>query len=308
MSISNCGSDERGKYSGGTAGDQTGREWYIRSWWNDGWNVVMRHPNANTRNLIADMAKKAAENDLIGYDQSQRTTFWQHLKASNYDPAQITIACEADCSSGVAAIVKGAGYRLGDTKMQNVSVDIYTGNERAALQNAGFTALYDSKYLTSDAYLLAGDILINEARHTTINLTNGSMAGNSGSSTTTSSSSGGKLDVDGYWGAATTRRLQQFFGCSIVDGIVSSQWSGDAWRHVGCPSFEHDNTGGGSTLMRCIQQKLGVSADGLCGQDTINALIKHFQSASGATVIDGKLDEGSITIKAMQRALNAGTF
>lgn len=308
MSISNCGSDERGKYSGGTAGDQTGREWYVRSWWNDGWNVVMRHPNANTRNLIADMAKKAAENDLIGYDQSQRTTFWQHLKASNYDPAQITIACEADCSSGVAAIVKGAGYRLGDTKMQNVSVDIYTGNERAALQNAGFTALYDSKYLTSDAYLLAGDILINEARHTTINLTNGSMAGNAGSSTTTSSSSGGKLDVDGYWGAATTRRLQQFFGCSIVDGIVSSQWSGDAWRHVGCPSFEHDNTGSGSTLMRCIQQKLGVSADGLCGQDTINALIKHFQSASGATVIDGKLDEGSITIKAMQRALNAGTF
>lgn len=308
MSISNCGSDERGRYSGGTAGDQTGREWYVRSWWNDGWNVVMRHPNANTRNLIADMARKAAENNLIGYDQSQRTTFWQHLKASNYDPAQITIACEADCSSGVAAIVKGAGYRLGDTRMRNVSVDIYTGNERAALQNAGFTALYDSKYLTSDKYLLAGDILINEARHTVINLTNGSMAGSFNSSTPTQSSSGGKLDVDGYWGAATTSRLQRFFGCPIVDGIVSSQWSGDSWRHVGCPSFEHNNTGDGSTIIRRMQQKLGVSADGLCGQDTINALIKRFQPASGATVLDGKFDEGSITIKAMQRALNAGTF
>ena len=41
MSISNCGHDERNRYSGGQAGDQSKTEWYIRPWWNDSWNVVL---------------------------------------------------------------------------------------------------------------------------------------------------------------------------------------------------------------------------------------------------------------------------
>lgn len=123
--------------------------------------------------MIASMAKAAAVNNKIGYDQSERYTFWEHLKASNYDPAQITIACEADCSSGVAAIVKGAGYRLGNEKMKNVSIYLYTGNMRAGLKAAGFEVLTDSKYLTSDAYLLEGDITLNDNAHVAINLTDG---------------------------------------------------------------------------------------------------------------------------------------
>ena len=106
--------------------------------------------------MIAQMAKAAANNNMVGYDQSQRYTFWEHLKASNYDPAKITVKCEADCSSGVAAIVKGAGYRLGIKKLKDVSICCYTGNLRAALKAAGFEVLTDSKYLTSDAYLLEG--------------------------------------------------------------------------------------------------------------------------------------------------------
>ncbi|MFR5585521.1 MAG: hypothetical protein ACLTLQ_18430 [[Clostridium] scindens] len=64
------------------------------------------------RKLIAQMAKAAAVNNMVGYCQSHRGTFWTNLADSNFDPAQITVPCEADCSSGVAAIVKGAGYRL----------------------------------------------------------------------------------------------------------------------------------------------------------------------------------------------------
>lgn len=40
--ISNSGSDEHGNYKGGQAGDQTGREWYIRDWYNRPWNCVLR--------------------------------------------------------------------------------------------------------------------------------------------------------------------------------------------------------------------------------------------------------------------------
>lgn len=189
--ISNCGHDERGKYSGGAAGDQTGTEWAVIKWYNRPWKCVLRHPDKKVRSMIAQMAKAAANNNMVGYDQSQRYTFWEHLKASNYDPAKITVKCEADCSSGTAAIVKGAGYRLEIQKLKDVSIYCYTGNLRAALKTAGFEVLTESKYLTSDAYLLEGDILLNDSCHTATNLTTGAKA----TETTTTASNGVKVDV-----------------------------------------------------------------------------------------------------------------
>lgn len=195
MSISNCGHDENNKYNGGKAGDQTGTEWQVINWYNRPWKCVLRHPDATVRKMIASMAKAAAVNNKIGYDQSQRGTFWEHLKASNFDPAQITVVCEADCSSGVAAIVKGAGYRLGNEKLKKVSTECYTGNLRAALKAAGFEVLTDSKYLTTDAYLLAGDILLNDGAHTATNLTDGAKSSGAGASNTTPVNSNVKADV-----------------------------------------------------------------------------------------------------------------
>lgn len=198
--ISNCGHDERGKYSGGAAGDQTGTEWAVIKWYNRPWKCVLQHPDKKVRSMIAQMAKAAANNNLVGYDQSQRYTFWEHLKASNYDPAKITVKCEADCSSGVAAIVKGAGYRLGIQKLKDVSIYCYTGNLRAALKAAGFEVLTDSKYLTSDAYLFEGDVLLNDSCHTATNLTTGSKASggtaSSGASGTSTGTAAQKVKVD----------------------------------------------------------------------------------------------------------------
>ena len=202
--ISNCGHDENRRYSGGKAGDQTGTEWQIINWYNRPWKCVLRHPDEKVRKMIASMAKAAAVNNKIGYDQSERYTFWEHLKASNYDPAQITIACEADCSSGVAAIVKAAGYRLGNEKMKNVSIYLYTGNMRAGLKAAGFEVLTDSKYLTSDAYLLEGDILLNDNAHVATNLTTGSKA--SGTSAPSKSiNEVAKEVINGKWGNGSDR-------------------------------------------------------------------------------------------------------
>lgn len=202
--ISNCGHDENGRYSGGKAGDQTGTEWRVINWYNRPWKCVLRHPNADVRAMIASMAKAAANNNLIGYDQSQRATFWTNLADSNYDPAQITVACEADCSSGVAAIVKGAGYRLGIDALKKVSTACYTGNLRAALKAAGFEVLTESKYLTSDAYLFAGDILLNDNAHVATNLTTGSKA--SGTSAPSKSiNEVAKEVINGKWGNGSDR-------------------------------------------------------------------------------------------------------
>ena len=102
---------------------------------------------------------------------------------------------EADCSSGVAAIVKGAGYRLGIDALKKVSTACYTGNLRAALKAAGFEVLTENKYLTSDAYLLAGDILLNDGAHTATNLTDGAKSSGAGASNTTPVKSNTKVDV-----------------------------------------------------------------------------------------------------------------
>lgn len=173
--ISNSGGDENGKISGGAAGDQTGNEWSLRAWYNRPWNCILRHPDASVRAKIAELGEKAAKNNKIGYDQSQRDTYWTQLQKAGYDPSKITTACEADCSAGVIANVRAAGYLLGVAALKNVSAS-YTGNMRAGFKAAGFTVLTDSKYLTSPDYLLPGDILLNDTHHTATNITKGSKA------------------------------------------------------------------------------------------------------------------------------------
>lgn len=245
--ISNCGHDENNRYSGGKAGDQTGKEWQLINWYNRPWKCVLRHPDAATRKLIAQMAKAAAVNNMVGYCQSHRGTFWTNLADSNFDPAQITVPCEADCSSGVAAIVKGAGYRLKNEKLKNVSTACYTGNLRAALKAAGFEVLTDSKYLTSDAYLLAGDILLNDGAHTATNLTDGAKSSGAGASNTTPLKSNAKVDVAHGFNKSlagtykvTASALNLRAGAGTGKSILAVMENGESFR---CYGYYNDCNG-----------------------------------------------------------------
>ena len=176
--ISNSGSDEFGSYSGGQAGDQTGREWEIRTWYSRPWNCVLRYPNKEARQLIAELSIQAANNNYIGYDQGQRYTYWECLKNSGYRPSKIKTACEADCSKGVIDNVKAVGYLLNISALKNIT-STYTGNMRQGFKNAGFEVLTNQKYLTGYDYLLPGDILLNDEHHTATNLGIGKYATNS---------------------------------------------------------------------------------------------------------------------------------
>lgn len=170
--ISNSGQDENGKYTGGKAGDQTGKEWQLKKWYNRPWTVVLRYPNQAVALKIAQLGIDAALNDKIGYDQSQRTTYWTQLKAAGYDPSKITVACEEDCTAGVSANVRAAGYIFGIKALQSVPI-CSSRNMRSEFVKAGFTALTASKYLTSGNYLLPGDILLYESHHAATNITLG---------------------------------------------------------------------------------------------------------------------------------------
>lgn len=122
----------------------------------------------------------------------------------------------------------------------------------------------------------------------------------------------GALEVDGIWGPATTLKLQQVLGAPYKDGVISRQNPQYKSRLAACTGgWEFAGTAGinpGSQVIALMQKKCGVTADGFMGPNTINALIKHFQGASGATLLDGRLDYPSITIKAMQKALNSNRF
>lgn len=174
--ISNCGHDERGKYIGGKPGDQTGTEWHLINWYNRPWTCVLRYPEKAVRALISKLAIEAAKNNKVGYSQGNpRYTFWQRLQQANYSPNNIKVACSADCSSGVCAIVKAVGYIKGIQKLKEIPITT-TYEMRSYFEKAGFKVLTAEKYLTSDNYLLPGDILLNDNHHTAINVTTGKNA------------------------------------------------------------------------------------------------------------------------------------
>lgn len=175
--ISNSGSDENKKSHSGKAGDQTGHEWELRSWYSRPWTHVFRYekdPRVGT--TLCNLGCAAALNNNIGYDQYQRTTYWAQLQKVNYDPSKITTPCEEDCSAGVAANVKAAGYILGIKSLQDVSSSMTSRNTVANLTKAGFTVLTDQKYLTSGKYLMPGDIILYANHHVAMNITKGSKA------------------------------------------------------------------------------------------------------------------------------------
>ena len=78
--------DERGKASGGKAGDQTGKEVSTQAWYRHakGW-VVLRPKDGAKAKKIAEAMQAACDNDNIGYDQYQNQTLWNQVKDKGYD-------------------------------------------------------------------------------------------------------------------------------------------------------------------------------------------------------------------------------
>lgn len=170
--ISNSGGDEKGGIKGGKAGDQTGKEWQLKKWYNRPWNHVLRYPDINVGTLIAQLSIDAALNNHVGYDQGQRTTYWAQLKKVGYLPAKITTNCEEDCSAGVSSNVRAAGYLLGIKALQTVPI-CSSRNMLAQFKKAGFKDLTASKYTKGYNDLLPGDVLLYVGHHAAANVTKG---------------------------------------------------------------------------------------------------------------------------------------
>lgn len=145
--------DERGKASGGAAGDQTGKEiaeqkFYVHK---KGW-VVLRLINEALRPKLAEAMIRACNNNNIGYDQNERGGV---IKNGTKSP----VKTEADCSSLVRECVR----EVTGTDPGNFT----TINMKSALLKTNlFKVVIGTDY---DEFLEVGDVLVTRTKgHTAI--------------------------------------------------------------------------------------------------------------------------------------------
>lgn len=163
--------DERGSISGGKAGDQA-NELNIRSWYANGWTLVLRFRDREKAHKAVMTCRKIIASRRAGYDQSQRNTLRYGMMAAKWNVDKLIGNYECDCASLMAVCAEAAGV--------NMEPAYTAGNAPATFQMraqfgklGAFEVLTDEKYLTSDKYLLEGDIIVNESRHTCMALGDG---------------------------------------------------------------------------------------------------------------------------------------
>lgn len=177
VKIGHASIDEHGKGRGGNAGDQTGREVYIREYYihPSKWDIVLRPKKASVAEASAKACEAGCANNNIGYDMDQRNTAHTQAKAVKYNLSKIKTKCETDCSAFMTLCALAAGV----TSLEYTGNAPTTSTMRSAFSKSGaYEVLDDKKYLTSDAYLKRGDILVSEGHHTVMVLSNGSKVEN----------------------------------------------------------------------------------------------------------------------------------
>ena len=121
----------------------------------------------------------------------------------------------------------------------------------------------------------------------------------------------GQLEVDGYLGVQSVTAWQRALG-TYDDGFVSGQDWADSSYTPRLVSVERCYGGGGSSLVRAIQRKVGMSwsdVDGLMGPQTVRCIQSWLYLRGydcGESGVDGVL--GECTAKAIQRSLNDGAW
>ena len=109
------------------------------------------------------------------------------------------------------------------------------------------------------------------------------------------------LNVDGKAGKSTVKAIQIATGSRFKDGSFSGQ------NHNSATDAFYSGISfgsGGSPSVKLFQKKIGTTADGHIGPNTVRALQRYL-----GTPVDGVISRpSSAVIKELQRKLNNGTF
>lgn len=145
----------------GNAGDQTGKEVYVGSWYNHPWDIALRYRDTEIAKKAAAVAVKLANSNLVGYDQYQRNTLYDALRRNSWDVDKYIKSgekTETDCSAFVYAV-----YCCFIPSMRSNNNAPVTSTMWSLYKAWGF----DVKTPTVGA-LKNGDIVLNEMSHTAI--------------------------------------------------------------------------------------------------------------------------------------------
>ncbi len=281
IKIGHASADERYKASGGVAGDQTGGEVCIRTWYSSPWDTVLRPRSAELAEASAEACEAACASPHIGYDQLQRNTLYEQAKLVGFDIGAVSADCECDCSSLMHVCAIAGGAKLGFK--WNC---FWTGNMVEGFMASGdYEKLTEDKYLTSDAYLKRGDILVRTSGHTAMALEDGAMAEN-----------GEKADVvDGAPGATrptgaveTPETIPQS-PAATAPFTQGSQSGSDILMNTPLPLLKQGDWGRAVWSMQSLLSARGYDVKGVdsdFGPNT-DAALRAFQRAMGLEV-DGE--------------------
>ncbi|WP_305296938.1 hypothetical protein [Parvibacter caecicola] len=157
--IGQASCDERGKYIGGQAGNQSGTEFNTRAAYLYNWHTLIRFNDANMARRCGQAMAGAVANMNIGYDHEERNTILPLAHAAGWNLAAITQARECDCSSlaGVCGIAAGAP----ESAIHQGGNLCYTGNIASRFKATGLVTNYTSDdYVKPTAKWQVGDILV----------------------------------------------------------------------------------------------------------------------------------------------------
>lgn len=268
IKIGHASKDERGKFNSGAAGDQTKQEVYTRTWYNGGWNVVLRPKSANLAEKSAQACEKGCANNKIGYDQYQRNNLYKYAKEVKFDLSKITTACECDCSSfmHVCAIAGGANLTYGSNGYVTFNM------VQAFVASGDYEKLTASKYLTSDKYLKRGDILVKESGHTAMVLENGSAVDTTTEAPTEAKKQPSAVET-GYTLTQFIKDVQKATGAE-VDGIAGKETLSKTVTVSATKNNRH-------AVVRPLQKRLNAlgfdcgTVDGIAGKKFTTAVIAY---------------------------------
>lgn len=231
--IGHASIDERGKITGGNAGDQTGKEVCIRSYYLNNWRYVVRAKDPQIAEAMAKACEIGCKNDNIGYSQSDRNSLYKALQNNNFNIANVG-KCNTDCSAFMVACAITGGIKELNYKSNAPT----TSTMYSAFRATGRFDIYtDAKYLLSDKYLRRGDILISPGRHTVMVLDNGTFPtlkrgsrGNEVKILQSALNATGlyALEIDGIFGELTEIAVKDYQKKHnlIIDGICGKQTRG----------------------------------------------------------------------------------
>ena len=269
--IGNASIDEHGAAHGGKAGDQTGKEVLIKNWYKHkkGWRLI-RAKDYLIAGRIAEAMEAACANDLIGYDQYERDTLLKKSKPVGYDPAQVTVACECDCSSLVRVCIAFA-YREDAVAAWAKGARFSTANMCAILLSSGEFVEGTESEAQTDKWLRRGDILVTKTQgHTVVVLDDGPDA----SYTDRPEIDIGEEDECPYSKPNVTisrKKNRKAVGIKWIQWHLNRIMEGE-------PQLAEDGIYGPLTekAVRSFQAYAGIAVDGITGPVTCRALVSEW--------------------------------